>query len=305
MIASNYFNAQSFQTPDNKSKTSSNLNFNTYLIERQNLIQLYCARFDWSSPSLLSTKYIENMLLHFGLAAIYETKSGWLIRPAVVKEFTLWGEPLTVTAYQSTTQTIDLNVLDGRVVLIKDNQAGNSPIKIIEHYSRLIADVSRSCEVYAKGLKKPLILEGKIESEKSRKQIVSNIHDNESYIVIDSNAIKDLTSGLSVHQNSSHNAGDLKGLEMFKNSLFHECLARLGLTTPSELKKVQLTEDEVNKNDVFSNIIIGDSYKCREEATKKLYELSEIELTCELPPDLNNAVANYSENDGGESDERV
>lgn len=304
--ATNAFNSQTlaytgskFFDPDYASdpKNAQVLNLASAAVELNNIRQLYCSRFRWScdNPNI-PVGYIESMLFLNGMLACFEHKDyGWLLLPCAIKSYDVYGRPNSITVMLPVAENPVVELHAGDYILLRDNPADNVPFFTVQYYTRLIADTARSAEVYAAAMKKPFMISANFRNEKTRKQFIRNILANEKVVTFDKSLLDDM-SDIDVIQNTSHNANDLKGLSMYKTELYNECVARLGITTPTTIKQAQVTEDEINKNDSMANIVLNASFECRQEATKAIYEAAGISLTCELAPDLSGAVTDAIDN---------
>lgn len=298
--ATNAFNSETlsytgskFFDPDYATdpKNAKVLNLASAAIELNNIRQLYCSRFRWTSDNPnIPVGYIESMLFINGMLAFFEHKDyGWLLLPCAIKSYDVYGRPNSVTVMLPVANNPVIELQAPDFYLLRDNPADNVPFFTVQYYTRLIADTARSAEVYAKAMKKPFMVTGNFKNATTRKQFIRNIINNEQFVIFDKSLLDDM-SDIDVVQNTSHNAQDLKGLSMYKTELYNECVAKLGITTPTTIKQAQVTEDEINKNDSMANIVLNASYQCRQEATKAIFEKAGISLTCELAPDLSGAV---------------
>lgn len=299
-IASNYANAATLKTYGNKfdnpktfndPKNAPWLNRQEILIQEQHFLQLFTARYTWKSDNEnMPVNYIEYLLFYNGLLAFFYHKDfGYMLLPCTINVVNWYGEPESVTVTIPYNTNVPLTINKGDFVLLKDNFAFNVPFITVQHYCRKIADLNRTVEVYSRGMKKPLIIAGEFNTAKSRQQLISNIQENETAIVVDLKNISGF-SGHNILQNTSHKGEDLKTLYHHKQNIYHECLNQLGITTPTVLKNAQQNNEEINKNDTLANIILEGTYKCREDATRQIYEFSGISLTCELATDLTPSV---------------
>lgn len=294
--ASNYSNAENLKINGsrlndplyyNDPKVAAILNRNAMAVTEGNILQLYCSRFRWEcEDETIPTQYIEYMLFYNGMLAFFKSDDyGWLLLPCSILTVNVYGEPeeVSVALPIGTKATINLKKPD--FILIKDNTAMNIPFVTVQHYARMLADTERSCDVYARAMKKPIMISGNFKNQKSRKQFIANIQNNESYVVIDESMIDD-TKEMKLMMDTSHSSEDLKGLQMYKQNLYNECISRLGIVTPTIMKAAQINEDEINKNDTMANIILENSFKCREEMTERIYEQSGIRLKCYMADNL-------------------
>ena len=270
----------------NDPKNANLLNRVALNTEQSMIYQLYCSRFNWScSSKQIPVDYIESMLFFNGMAAAFNHPDfGWMILPCTVKSVNMYGEPSEITvSLPDHSQNITLN----EFVLLRDNPAFVVPFGVVKYYARLIADTARTLDVYVRAMKKPLIVDGDFKSQATAKQFHRSLSRNENFIVIDRKYFKD-TDKLNIIQNTSHKAEDLKGIQMYKAGLYNECVARLGITTPTIIKQAQVNQDEINKNDAMTRVILEGAFKCRQKAIKEIYEKSEgaLCLSCDISDEL-------------------
>ena len=294
--ASNYSNAQNLKVFGSKlnnadvyndPKVAALLNRNAMAICEQNILQLYCSRFKWeSSDNTMPTDYIEYMLFYNGILAFFwEEQFGWLLLPCSVLTVNVYGQPEEVSVALPIGTKATVKLTKDQFVLVRDNSALNIPFVTVEHYSRMVSDTERTCDVYARAMKKPIIVSANFKNKKSREIFAQNIHNNETTVIIDESMIEAVNE-MKVLQNTSHSSEDLKGLLMYKQNLYNECISKLGVVTPTIMKAAQVNEDEINKNDTMANIILENAFACREEANRRIYEMSGISLTCRLADNL-------------------
>lgn len=298
--ATNAFNSQSGRFMNGKffdpefaldPKNAAVLNKATAANELANIRQLYCSRYKWTcDDENIPVNYIESMLFLNGMLAFFnDADYGWMLLPCAVKKLNVYGEPSQVTVMFPFNDKANKVLEYGEFYLLRDNPANNIPYYTVQYYTRLIADTARSCEVYSKAMKKPVIIGGNFKTEKTRKEFIRNIYNNEEYVVVNEALLDDLGK-LTITHNSSHNANDLKGLAMYKQDLYNECVSKLGITTPTVIKQAQVNKDEINKNDTMAHIILQGTLECRQEASAKIFEMAGINLKCELVPNLNEEI---------------
>lgn len=294
--ASNYSNAQNLKTHGSKldntdiyndPKVAAILNRNAMAVTEMNILQLYTSRFKWEcDDKTIPVEYIEYMLFYNGMLAFFESQEyGWLLLPCSILTVNVYGEPEEVSVALPIGTKATINLKKGDFILLKDNTAMNIPFITVQHYARMLADTERSCDVYARAMKKPFIISGNFKNSQSRKQFVQNIQNNETYVVIDESMVE-ATKEMKVMLDTSHSSEDLKGLQMYKQNMYNECIQKLGIVTPTVMKAAQVNEDEINKNDTMANIILDNCFSCREEINKRIFELSGITLKCTMPDNL-------------------
>ncbi|HDL9610131.1 TPA: hypothetical protein PX826_004738 [Escherichia coli] len=267
-------------------KNANELNRLALNVEQSMIFQLYCSRFNWScNKKEIPVDYIEHMLFFNGMCAAFNHRDyGWMILPCTIKTVNMFGQPSEITvSLPDHSENLTLNDF----VLIKDNPSFTVPYGVVKYYSRMIADTGRTLDVYVRAMKKPLIVDGDFKSQSTAKQFYKSLSRNENFIVIDKKYFKD-TDKINIIQNTAHKAEDLKGIQMYKAGLYNECVARLGITTPTIIKQAQVNQDEINKNDAMTRVILDGSFKCRQKAIKEIYEKSEgaINLKCDMSEEI-------------------
>lgn len=302
--ATNIFNAQTLQTAGSKfydpiyasnPKNAQRLNRICADNELTHLRQLFCARFEWKSDTdAYPVDAIEYVLYANGLAVTFEDEHfGVLTLPCTVRTLNVYGQPAELSVIYYNHQKAPRVLVSGvdRFALLRDNTACNIPSLITMNYGRLLADVSRTAEVYQRGLKKPVIVAGNFNTKNARREFVNQLVSNEQYCILDTTALQDLGSSLSIVQNSSHNQQDLRGIHLYKQDLYNEVCQRLGIKSLSIVKKAQVTGDEINKSDTHANIILDDCYKQRRKYCEEVRKLFGLNVSVKLSSSLINDEA--------------
>lgn len=284
--ANNYFNAATLRSillKSNNKKDAEFLNTETNINLLDLVHQIYTARFRWNLEELgVDDNYIEQILFFRGFLVFYKDKKyGNLLLPAHITSYNVYNQPLTATI-EGNDYSKEVEIGKEAIILRDSSILKPAIINSIE-YIRKIADVRRSCEVYVKAMKKPLIFAINQDKKKSVDVFYNKFNTNENYIMINSKLFEDIN----YYQDSTHNSADLKGLYDYEQSLFYELLKTLGISTVQTEKKAQMTDDEIHKNDSFANIILNQNYDCRKSFCKKISEFAKINITCEIAQDLN------------------
>lgn len=274
-----------------KREYSQFLNNFDYRKEFDFIYKLFVARFKWDVSSLnMSNQYPEQKLFFNRFLCFFKDHSyGWLLLPATPIGWNVYLEPsrLLVQGYDFQRE-INYSRDSEEAVLLYDNVAFQAPFVDFQRYASLLSDVGRTCEVYTNSLKKPIEIITDFSGKKSAETIIDNITQNDSYILHDiKNFPKDEMGNSIISQlKRDINANDLKGIDMYKHSLFDEMLGRLGITTTPMRKQAQQSEDEINKGDDMCRLVLSQATECREEAVKKMVEISGKEITCEVVDDI-------------------
>ena len=263
-------------------KRTGNLNQVAQQIEMDTIMQLYCGRFKWKGD-LPNVNLIEQMLYYNGVVALFEHKTlGLMCLPCTIINYNVYGLPNEIRIAPSlgfSTNGFPLTLEYGQYRLIWANESHYKPIDVCRYYSTLIADLARACKVYSDGMKKPIILKGEFEKVKSLEKLIVDRMNNESFVIVDTNLIGGDEKDVEISF-STHNGTDLKALYMHKQDLYSEMLRKMGIQANSMNKGAQLTEDEVNKFDFMSDIILASDYACREQRNEQIAEFAAEGLTC-------------------------
>lgn len=279
------------QTHSKAREKSEFLNVLEYKRELNHVRQLFTGRYKWDMDSLnISNRYVEEKLFYHQFLCFHNHPlMGWIILPANPLEYNVYGEP---TAFNlqgyNYSYDIEYDINSTESVLIYDNKSLNIPFIEFSRYAELISDVDRTCEVYANAMKKPLHIVTDFDNKKSAQLLFNSITRNDAFVSYDAKMFpKDANENPILQQfTSDHNANDLKGIYMYKKNVYEEMLSRLGIDCSSMRKAAQLTEDEVNKNESMCKLILSQAQECREEAVKKMNEISGLNIKCEPVADI-------------------
>lgn len=290
-------------------KNAVNLNQVDLSNELDFIISLYMSRFKWNTEDFnVSNYYMEYNLFFQGLMVCFkDSKFGWIILPATVTDFNVYGEPTKVTAHGvGYSRTIDYSIDSDKVVLIRDNPACCIPYRLYRRYAGLIADMGRTVEVYSNSMKKPIIFKGNFDKKKSFETAFHNQNNNEFAVYVDTSLIKDSDDqqGEIETWQTDHNGNDLRVLYMHKQSLYSEMMSKMGIDSQLVHKAAQISTDEINKNDLMCELILRQSNECRKEAIAKIIDISGKNITCENivdiskieMPDIKNSNNNQDSN---------
>lgn len=279
-------------------RVSEQLNYIDFNNENDYIFNLYSSRFLWGVEKLnMTSAYPEKMLYLSPFVVFYRSKTlGWLLLPAAPAGYNAYGEPTAVNAfgYNGFSETVAVDY--DKMVLLYDNPAFVPPEITFCRYAQLIADTGRSCEVYSAAMKKPVTFFGSFDEAKSIQTIMDNLQRNEMYMFIDESLLiargeKGLVDNDELREirtfQTDHNSADLMGLHQYKLNLIEEVRCKLGIEVNHINKAAQVTEDEANKSDSTSNLILLQALTVRKKAVEKMNKLApELDITVELSPAL-------------------
>lgn len=279
-------NIANYITGTKSRRNSHLLNQIDYINELDHVFTLYCSRFKWDLSELnVSNSYIENSLFFNNYMAFYNSSSyGWIVLPATPIGWNIYGEPvqLILNGFEKTFE-VDYSVNCEDVILFADNRGNSAPFN---YYSRMcgkLSDLGRACEVYANAMKSPTIIPTSFDKKKSALDFIQNINTNDPYILVDEKFFPTTEIGdkLIEQFNMPHTGEGLKAMIMYQKTLYEDMLTRLGIDVIAVRKEAQVTDDEANKNDLLCKVMLSQAYDCRQEAVKRMVEISGKNITCE------------------------
>jgi len=290
--ATNAFNARSLRsytpyssTDRHDAKRTRELNAISFQLTLDDILKIYCSRFKWDLSAFnIPNNYMEYNLFFNGVMACFEhPEYGFLIMPCTIKEYNIYNMPSKISITGSDAlNSFPFDVNYPNFILIWDNPAMTTPYLTFRKYAFEISDVSRSCEVYQNGLKKPVILSGDFNKQSTLNHVVNSKLSNEYYTILDNSSLKDnIDSEIKPYFNSAHKAEDLKALYMHKQNLYDEMLRNMGIASNTIYKSAQVTSDEVNKSDLMADLVLASSFECRIEANRQIAEFASRNIVCE------------------------
>lgn len=268
-------------------KHARSLNAWDYRNELDLITHQFISRFKWSGEVLkkFTPQYIERNLFYYGyVIAFMDDEYGFMILPGNVIGYNVFNEP---TLYHVWGLNFNRDVPADQCVVIRDN-AGSTPVdkgyspyrpyNVFNRYAMKISDIQRTLEVYSNAMKKPVLVVSNFEKSKSVQRVIDNINENEFYAVIDQQITNPKET---VFYQSDHNANDLNGINMYKQSLFNEMQMRLGITPNFANKNAYQSEEEVNHKNAVAEFNLQSTFKCREEAVEQIKEIMGEDIKCE------------------------
>ena len=221
--------------------------------------------FKWGDTGEIESRFIERTLIENGYCFVYEDNDfGMVCMPCSLVGLNIYNEP---TQIQITSPLINktLNVSDG--VLIYNNYTKTGLIPIIMNYVDRLTEIETTINTNIYLQKTPYILVADKKTEKSVREVASQITSNEPIIIVKANLTENLQN---LSLNTNFVAPDLYEL---KQKIENEFLTFIGLNNNSESnKKERMLVDEVNVNNDYINRNVDILYNAREIACKKINE---------------------------------
>lgn len=296
-LITSYFRGQAGRLKNNRQASAFN-NLLEASIEMDYAAQVFCSRFSWEGDEIKDYPigYIERSLFYSGFCVGFMSeKYGFLVLPATASSFSILGEPANVLA-QGYSETFDL--APGEYAILKDTNTYSCPAQVADRKSALVADCTRTIETYLLGMKKPVMMVTNDKNKLTNQKIMEEIVHNTPYILASQGK-----SGAApedeppIFHNSPHNGGDLIALIQTKRALTNDMLGKIGVDCNGSGKSQYQSEDELEKETFFTNMINKQGHENRLYFVDKVKEMFDITLTV-----TNNVVEAQRQDDGGDGE---
>lgn len=252
----------------------------------------FCSKFRWEGECLeyVLEGYLETMLFYNGSFIICPKKGKpsevgfYQANPNKIDDM---GMPLTyiVTTQNRGGKQANWEVHREDCVYVRDNSVGMVPFFWAQRKAAVIADISRTFEVYASGMKKPSVFMTTSHKKDTTALIAQKMLNNEPYILVEKetkSALGDQDAMLPL----GHNSGDLMGLIAAQKAVTGEVLTKLGIVANPSTKSQYVSNDEREDENEFATILAADQKRQRELACEQAKSRLGIDLTCESTSDV-------------------
>lgn len=221
--------------------------------------------FKWEDTGEIESRFIERTLIENGYCFIYEDSDyGLVCMPCTLVGLNIYNEP---TQIQITSPLISKTLSVDKGVLIYNNYTKTGLIPIIMNYVDRLTEIETTINTNIYLQKTPYILVADKKTEKSVREVASQITSNEPIIIVKANLTENLQN---LALNTNFVADKLYEL---KQNIENEFLTFIGLNNNSESnKKERMLVDEVNVNNDYINRNVDILYNAREIACKKINE---------------------------------
>lgn len=251
--------------------------------------------FKWENTGEIESRFIEKTLIENGYCFCYSDPDyGLVCMPCSLVGLNIYNEP---TQIQITSPLINktLNASDG--VLIYNNYTKTGMLPIILNYVDRLTEIETTINTNIYLQKTPYIIVADNKTEKSIREVTSQITSNKPIIIVKANLAENL-------QNLTLNTNFVadKLLEI-KQQIENEFLTFIGLNNNSQTnKKERMLVDEINVNNDYINRNVDILYNARELACKKINE--KFGVNWKIVRQNNMSESLYKEVDyGGKTDE--
>ena len=221
--------------------------------------------FKWEDTGEIESRFIERTLIENGYCFVYEDSDyGLVCMPCTLVGLNIYNEP---TQIQITSPLISKTLSVDKGVLIYNNYTKTGLIPIIMNYVDRLTEIETTINTNIYLQKTPYILVADKKTEKSVREVASQITSNEPIIIVKANLTENLQN---LALNTNFVADKLYEL---KQNIENEFLTFIGLNNNSESnKKERMLVDEVNVNNDYINRNVDILYNAREIACKKINE---------------------------------
>lgn len=244
-------------------------------------------RFKWDFGELNGdSAFFEEQLLNCnGGAMINDDKLGYLFLGAMIEDYNIYKQPVTITAlgydYDKRYGSIlnSQNVIQSGFAYCKENNSNMNLKILINDYSNDLANIDTTLFFLIKKLKQPYVWRISRDEKLTANIIQSQLEDGDVIEIDEDFKIEDKLSLLNL--NVSNQA--IQELEILKNQKYSEILQLIGITTVEYEKSERLTHTEANINNQRVNRFLSSSYHARLqfiESIKKVFNVENVK--CEV-----------------------
>lgn len=224
-------------------------------------------RLDWTGlPKSTNERFLNQTLYLFGNAVFFnDPKFGYLTLPCTVAgEYNMYYDPVRVNAYSfNYNKMLD----DGEFVYIRNNPTATPTAISVFEYTRRMSDVLRTIDVRCKRMKHPFILMCEEKERLTYLNLMKKITDNEVLIL----GSKDFgLSKSNVELIPTNVDTDLMKLWEVFHSYETLLYTALGIDCVGQEKRERLLVDEVNSNNMVTQMSIETNIKELEAACEKI-----------------------------------
>ena len=242
-------------------------NYNDWLYD---LKELYMSIFEWTGlTDPIDLNVVERWLLERGsLAFFVDSLIGPLILPyTVMGGLDAYGNPNGIRAYGINGYQCELN--RGEYVLIYDNRLKVPALPMIMDYARRLANIDNTIQINVNAQKSPFVLTAETDSQlTSLKAGYNAIQEGKPVIVQVGQA---LTNGITAFKTQADPV--FLQLQALKESIFNECLSKIGIPNRGRPKSAQVNNEEmmaINGQVIHER---NDRYLPRSEAAEQINRL--------------------------------
>ena len=217
-------------------------NIDMYWRWRQDLRQLYSSVFSWNNmPKEIDMLAVERWLMDIGQVAFFkdDVLDSYLILPfTYADKIDVYGNPKSIRAYGNNGYS---RVLEkGEYVPIYDNILKVTNARVLETYSRRLAEIDRTIDVNINAQKTPVLIYGDEDSIDSVKAAYNRYDANEPVIVGKDKALNDT---INVYKTDAPIV--FPELQVQKKDLIDEILAFVVILNVGKYKSQHMIRSEV------------------------------------------------------------
>lgn len=251
---------------------------------------LAITRIIWDGlPSSVDERFLNTALYIYGQAAFFEDPNmGFMALPCTVAgEYNAYYNPTSVEAYSFNYRR---RLTQDEFVFIRNNPTRTPTAWPVFEYTKRMADLLRSMDVLNKKLKQPYLITCDEKQRLTYENILKKVSDNEWFIL----GAKDF--GL---DKNNLQVVDLKVNPYFEDiwysyhSIEQILYTALGIESRGEDKKERVLVDEVNANNMVTDMSVFVTLKELEAACEKINEKYGLNVSVKMK-----TVTDYRKEDG-------
>lgn len=266
-------------TPLQQFTETAFLNNATYQDYYKRLRLLALSMFEWKNlPNSMDGRFLEQSLYYYGIACFCpDFRFGWLSLPCLPSaEMNIYGEAIEYTAYSP---TADYNRTFKRsdIILVRNNLQRIPTDLTIRLFARRLYEAERAIDINVKAQKTPVLIVCPETQRLTLKNVYQKYDGNEPVIFGDKQI--DLSSIQVLKTDAPFVA---EKLIQYKQNVWSDALAFLGVNSTPYEKSAQLVSEEVNSNNQMLMLSAYTMLATRQEAARQFNELTGADVRVQL-----------------------
>lgn len=246
------------------------------MVEKFNYFSnLAITRINWHGlPDSVSERFLNMSLYFYGQAAFFfDPELGYMCLPCTVQEYNSYYEPTVVRAYSF---KIERQLGPGEFVFIRNTPTCSPTAFAVWTYTKRMVSVLRTIDTTLFLMKKPYFLLCEEKQRQTFLNLFKKVGDNEVLILGSKNWGDDF-NGLTKIDTGVNN--DLEKLWESYDKIEHILLNVIGIQNADNEKQERLLVDEVNANNMLTDMSMESTLKELSEACARIKQIFGLDIS--------------------------
>lgn len=227
-------------------------------------------RYNWTGlPNSVNERFLNTTLYLYGSAAFFRDENlGFIALPCTIAgNYNIYYEPLTVNAFSFNYNKMLSNTENNEFVYIRNNPSATPTAVSVFTFTRRMCDILRSIDVVSRKMKQPYMIQCDESERLTVENLIKKIQDNETMIVgSKSFGLKNKAFEVTPLPTPA----SLEALWYTYRQLETILYTIMGINSTGQEKKERLLVDEVNANNMVTDMSIEVNIKELQIACEKI-----------------------------------